>query len=222
MFEEYRTYKDGIEISNLGNVRKDGKELEQHKGEYYFYICIGGIPVRVHTMVGKCFPEICGGPILFGHYHHLNHNPLDNRAENIKCITNSEHIRLHKLEDGVSISVKAYDKNGVFVGRWDSKTQAAEATGADYRHISEIIEGESNRYTTGNLCWFKEDTPEEDVVEFIEQLPRKNKVTTKKRKRKHKMTEKEKKEYQKKYYQLNKEKRKEYQMEYYRKKKASA
>ena len=167
MFEEYRTYKDGVEVSNLGNVRKDGKELEQHKGEYYFYICIGGIPVRVHTMVGKCFPDICGEPIKNGHYHHINHNQLDNRAENIRCISNSEHKRLHQIEDGVSVAVKAYDKDGNFVGRWDSKQEAAQNTPADYRHISEIISGKYRRFTAGGLFWFKDETSEEEVVDFI-------------------------------------------------------
>ena len=167
MFEEYRTYKDGVEVSNLGNVRKDGKELEQHKDEYYFYICIGGIQVRVHTMVGKCFPEICGEPIKNGHYHHINHNQLDNRAENIRCISNSEHKRLHQIEDGVSVAVKAYDKDGNFVGRWDSMLQAAKATGVDYRHIANIILNKERRFTAGKLYWFKQSVSEIEVQEKI-------------------------------------------------------
>ena len=167
MTEEYRVYEKDIEVSNLGNVRKAGVPMKQFKNEYYYYVIIGNKPVRVHTMVGKCFPEICGEPILFGHYHHINHNQLDNRAENIRSISNSEHKRIHQVEGGVSIAVKAYDKNGKFIGRWDSKTQAAEATGAQYRHISAIIDGKVRRFTAGKLFWFKESVSEEEVQKKI-------------------------------------------------------
>lgn len=170
--EEYRHFNKKIEVSNLGNVKINGIIASLHKDKFYYYICDGAYPIRVHTMVGRCFPEICGEYIPNGHYHHINHNQLDNRAENLRCISNSEHKRLHQVEDGVSVAVKAYDKNGQFVGRWDSMMQAAEATGqGDHRHISEIINHpERGRYTAGKLYWFKEDTPEEEVSKKIVQI----------------------------------------------------
>lgn len=169
MKEEYRRYNETYEVSDLGNVKKDGVVLNKlPKDEYYYYVVSNGKPVRVHNMVGECFPEICGEKILFGHYHHLNHNQLDNRAENIRCISASEHRKLHQIEDGVSVSVKAYDKNGKFVGRWDSMLQAAQATGqGDHRHIRAIIKGTSRRFTAAKLFWFKADTPEEEVQKKI-------------------------------------------------------
>ena len=215
MIEEYRIYTKDIEVSNLGNVRKGGEPMEQHMGKYYYYVVIGGKTVRVHNMVGECFPEICGEKIMFGHYHHLNHNQLDNRAENIRCISNSEHRKLHQIEDGVSIAVKAYDKNGNFVGRWDSKTQAAESTGADYRHITNIINGNSGRYTAGKLFWFKDESTEEEIRDIIRRVTFKKSAALKERKKRKILTEEEKKTYQKTYYQLNKEKRITYQKEYY-------
>lgn len=169
--EEFRSYNERIEVSNLGNVRKHGELVKLCKDEFYYYVCDEGTPVRVHTMVGKCFPEICGEPILFGHYHHLNHNQLDNRAENIRCITNSEYKRLHQIEDGISIAVKAYNKNGVLVGTWDSQTEAAKATGQqDHRHIRQILKGSSGRFTAAGLYWFRADVPEEEVQERIVEI----------------------------------------------------
>lgn len=170
MTEEYRRFNKRFEVSNLGNVKKDGENITPLMGEYYLYVLDGAVSIRVHTMVGECFPEICGEKIMFGHYHHLNHNKLDNRAENIRSISNSEHKRLHQIEDGVSVAVKAYDKEGNLVGKWDSKTQAAEATGVDYRHITEIILGKGNRHTAGGLYWFREDEPDDIIKDGFSKM----------------------------------------------------
>lgn len=171
MQEEFRRFNKRFEVSNLGNVKKDGELVEPGKDKFYYYVSDGKMPIRVHTMVGKCFPEICGEHIPNGQYHHINHNQLDNRAENIRCISNSEHKRLHQIEDGVSVPVKAYNKEGELVGRWDSKWDAAANTEADYRHITDIINHpERRRFTAGGLFWFKEDTPEEEVQEKIKDM----------------------------------------------------
>lgn len=168
MAEIFRKYDEQFEVSNMGNVKKNGELVIQFKDNYYYNVAINGKPVRVHNMVGKCFPEICGEFHKYYHYHHKNRNQLDNRAENIICLSPSEHRRIHQFEDGVSVPVKAYDKNGVLVGRWDSKMQAAEATGVQYRHISNIISKRERRFTAGKLYWFTEETPEEEVRSFIE------------------------------------------------------
>lgn len=167
MSEVYRKYKKGIEVSNMGNVKKDGVLLEKHSGEVYDFVCFDGKQERIHILVASCFPDICGKMFLYCHVHHINRNQRDNRAENLTCISASEHKKIHQKEDGVSVPVKAYDLEGNYVGRWDSKGQAAEATPADYRHISEIIEGKVRRFTAGGLFWFKEEVPEEEVQEII-------------------------------------------------------
>ena len=167
MQEEFRYYKDGFEVSNLGNVMKNGKLVKLVIDKYYYCFFNDGKPERVHTIVGRLFPEICGEWHKHYHYHHLNRNQLDNRAENIVCLSPSEHKRLHQLEDGVSVGVKAYDKDGNFVGEWDSKLQAAEATGIDYRHISNIIIGKERRFTAGKLYWFNKELTDEEIRKKI-------------------------------------------------------
>ena len=174
MLEEYRRFNEEIEVSNLGNVKRNGEIMPQYKDEYYYNVTIDGKPVRVHTLVGKLFPDICGEFHKYYHYHHLNRNQLDNRAENIKCLSPSEHRKLHQLEDGVSVPVKAYDLQGNKVGEWDSQTQAAKATGqSDHSHIKAIIKGEERRFTAAKLYWFKKDTPEEVVKKTIEEYQKK-------------------------------------------------
>ena len=174
MIEEYRRLNEEIEVSNLGNVKKNGEIIHQSKDKYYYCVVIDGKSVRVHTLVGKLFPDICGEWHKGYHYHHLNRNQLDNRAENIVCLSNSEHRKLHQLEDGVSVPVKAYDLNGNKVGEWNSQTEAAIATGqSDHRHIRAIIKGEERRFTAAKLYWFKKDTPEEIVKKTIEEYQKK-------------------------------------------------
>ena len=167
MTEEFRKYDDRIEGSNLGRIKKDGELIEPCQGKVYDYVVVDGIPLRVHNIIGELFPEICGEHNNL-HLHHINHNQRDNRAENLVYLTNSEHHRLHQQEDGVSVPVKAYDEFGNYVGRWDSKCQAAEATGVDYRHISEMVNKEKGRLTAGGYVWFKEDAAEDEVASRLE------------------------------------------------------
>lgn len=35
------------------------------------------------------------------HVHHINHNKADNRIENLKVVTGSEHLKVHALENGL-------------------------------------------------------------------------------------------------------------------------
>lgn len=170
--EEYRNYNENYEVSNLGNVKKNGVLVKPTLGEYYYCVFINNKPERIQVMVGKCFPEICGEWHKHYHYHHINRNQLDNRAENIVCLSPREHKRLHQVEDGVSVGVKAYNKNGDYVGQWESKKQAAEATGIDYRHITDIILGKTGRYTAGGYYWFRKDDglTEDEIKQKIIEL----------------------------------------------------
>ena len=167
MVEEFRSYNDRIEVSNLGTVKRDGEIIEPYHSEYYDYIVIGGEVVRVHIMVGELFPEICGEHDKRMNLHHVNHNPRDNRASNLVWLLPSAHRRLHQSEDGISVGVKAYDQEGNYIGQWESKTQAARETGVDYRHISEVVNGSTYRKTAGGYVWFKVNTTEEDVDKVL-------------------------------------------------------
>lgn len=168
--EEYRKYDDVFEVSNLGNVRKNGVEVTPNKGDYYYYVSNGAKIIRVHEMVGHCFPEICGEWHKGYHFHHLNRNQLDNRAENIVCLSPSEHQRLHKHEDGVSVGVRAYDKEGNFVGQWESKCQAAEATGISYRHITGAVYRKWGRYTAGGYYWFLDTVSDDEAHRLMVEI----------------------------------------------------
>lgn len=168
MEELFRKFKSGVEVSNLGNVRKKGEPVELNHDEYYDYFCLKGKQYRVHRVVGELFQEICGKKIPYGHVHHKNHNQRDNRAENLIWLTASEHKRLHQLEDGVAKRVVAYKPNGDKVGEWASMTEAQNATGAHQTHIGRCLRGE--RYTAGGLIWAYSGSTEEEVTEKINQV----------------------------------------------------
>lgn len=171
MVEVYKRISKHYEVSSLGNVKRDGELFIPLKDTYYYYLIINGKSQRLHMLIARAFPEIFGEVPKGYHIHHINGNQLDNRLENLLVLSPAEHKRLHQKEDGVSIPVKAarLTENGNYeiVGQWDSKSQAAAATGADYRHICEIIEGKIRRFTAGGYFWFRADASREKIEKII-------------------------------------------------------
>lgn len=167
MTEDFRKFNEQYEVSNLGNVKKDGQLIKPCSGKKYDYVTYKGKMLRIHEMVGKCFPEICGENDSRLHLHHINGNSKDNRAENLIRITPEDHKKLHQEENDISVPVKAYDLDGKYVGRWDSKTQAAKDMDVDYRHISEMVNNTPGRHSAGGFVWFREDATPEEVAEKL-------------------------------------------------------
>lgn len=175
MTEVFRKVNDRIEVSDLGRVRRNGVIVEPCHTESYDYIYVDSKHryQRVHVLVAQQFPEICGEWQKYSHVHHQNGNVTDNRAENLVCISPSEHKRIHQKAAGVSKGVKAYKVKGSVVekiGEWDSITQASIATGVDNRHIKNILSGKERRFTAGGYWWFLADEPEENISKKIFEL----------------------------------------------------
>lgn len=167
MVEVFRQYNEKCEVSNLGRVRYNGELLIEHIGEPYNYVLFENKQYRIHQLVGIMFPDICGVYKKYYHLHHLNRNQKDNRAENIVCLSPSNHRKLHIKEDGISVSVVAYNKNGEKVGRWDSIWEASEELSVSYRHINNIVNGRERRFTAGGYYWFKEGMTDEEIKDHI-------------------------------------------------------
>ena len=75
--------------AHLGNPIASGRPKKP-------YLVVRGRD-RTQAIVHRVCWEYYHGPIPSGHVvHHENGNTLDNRVENLACMTPSEHARLHK------------------------------------------------------------------------------------------------------------------------------
>lgn len=93
-------YRDGKIYWKIRRPRVTiGKEAGCIKAKGYKYVCIDGVQYRVHRVIylmhhGEC-PELID---------HDDNNPLNNKIENLKPLTNSENltkipIRITKVKD---------------------------------------------------------------------------------------------------------------------------
>lgn len=91
---------EGINVSNLGNVQG---ETRSHNG---YLEVVGYSHKYVHILVGKAFCGWFDGCNV----HHINGDKYDNRAENIECLTPSEHQDRHREQ-------KAEISSTLFLGK---------------------------------------------------------------------------------------------------------
>ena len=63
----------------------------------YRILQVDGKPIKEHRYVMEKHLQRKLSPEEF--VHHKNHNPLDNRIENLEIMSRGEHSRLHRLEE---------------------------------------------------------------------------------------------------------------------------
>lgn len=116
--------------------------------------------ILVYRLVAKAFPEICGEWFDDCHVHHLNEDPTDNRAENLKVMSAEEHKKLDhpqkrqklsELNKGKHLSEETknklmkpiiqYSLLGEFIKEWNSVTEAAEHLCKPLTNISSCLTG---------------------------------------------------------------------------------
>lgn len=97
--EEWRQVKEfpNYYISNNNGWKRNGQEIKGCISKGYRYVSVGKHTHSqlFHILVAKAFPEICGEWYKGCYVHHINHNRMDNRPENLVVLTASEHSKLH-------------------------------------------------------------------------------------------------------------------------------
>lgn len=164
-------------VSTLGRVKSfdynhTGKEYitygSFHKANGYMrmYLYKNGkrFEKRIHRLVARAFPEICGKWFKGCHVNHKNEIKTDNRAENLEICsasyncnygTRNERISKTKIEKGIKGKpTLQYSLDGDFIARFKSARQAANIVfSKEYMQagISKCCRGEQS--TAGGFVW---------------------------------------------------------------------
>lgn len=160
------------EISNKNGFRNITRNA-QPKGRLshgYRVVGLGKIigEYGFHVLVAQAFPEICGEYFEGCHVHHINHNKLDNRPENLIVISSSEHSKIHfKGENNPrygdhrkmpniskALSGKVYKEkwkpiiqlslNGEIIKKWEGLNSINKELGYSKGNISSCCNGKLN------------------------------------------------------------------------------
>ena len=94
----------------------------------------------VHVLVAKAFiPNPLGLDVV----HHIDHNPQNNKVENLVWMSREAHDRLHRGEqtEKLSMTVYQYTLDGELVNTWKSAKEASRQTSFAQSHISHCCNG---------------------------------------------------------------------------------
>lgn len=148
----YNVTYDGTIISYRRN--KKGKKIKLHdSGQNHLMIEIKDKESRiikyVHDIVWESFnrkpvPSNCV-------VHHKDKNPLNNRLDNLECISRSKHVSDHK-----SIKIIQCDLQGNPIREWDSAKIVQDKLGIFRSTICCCLKGKS--HTAGGFKWKYKDS----------------------------------------------------------------
>lgn len=126
--EEWREiigYNGKYIVSNYGRVKNCKTNNYLGHGKNYKYACLNGKQIFVHRLVGRAFPEICGEWFDGCEIDHIDGNPSNNRAENLKVCTHLENMRNPiALAKHRNISEETRQK----MSKWQKGRKATEET----------------------------------------------------------------------------------------------
>jgi hypothetical protein len=192
--EEWRDvlgFEELYQVSNLGKVRtiKNGEaemsQQENRNGYMTVHLRNKGVERRamVHRLVAEAF---ISNPDELRDVNHKNGDKSDNRVENLEWVSHSDNMTHSFRELGENVRhIVQLSLDGVLIDRWNSITEAAEATGICRTDIGACCRGE--RTMAGAFEWKYEEDYEEPkgsaldlmiltLTNFIENEPDEDKV----------------------------------------------
>lgn len=166
--EEWRDvlgFEELYQVSNLGKVRtiKNGEaemsQQENRNGYMTVHLRNKGVERRamVHRLVAEAF---ISNPDELRDVNHKNGDKSDNRVENLEWASHSDNMTHSFRELGKNVRhIVQLSLDGVLIDRWNSITEAAEATGICRTDIGACCRGE--RTMAGAFDWKYEEDYEE-------------------------------------------------------------
>jgi|694.fasta_scaffold06677_26 hypothetical protein len=158
--ENWKNIED-LEVSNLGNFRRNGIILKQYEHRYLFVMLLGSKIKSSHRLIALAFilnPE--NKPYI----NHKDGNKLNNRIDNLEWVTAKENTN-HALKTGLQIRHKGkkcfhYGKRGGEANRakkvldtsnnkiYDSLKDVVKDSIYSYKNLSRQLTGERKNKTT--------------------------------------------------------------------------
>jgi len=145
---------NGFEISNYGKVKSTdkvvfrkngrphtvkGKLLSQSVDDRGYLRCSAG---KIHKLVAKAFIP---NPNNYTVVHHKDHNKLNNNADNLEWIDETEHNRSHGGQHHCK-TVYQYTLDNKLIKTYISTQEAARENNIDYSNIARCCRGEQESY----------------------------------------------------------------------------
>lgn len=170
---------DGILVRSNGEDFFDAKTFKRFKkyknknreGRRTVIIPGGnGKRISTYVLVAKAFPEICGEWFEGCEVHHLDRNPSNDKADNLKVLSAEEHRKLHGpelVEISKEINSKRtaqYTLSGNLIAVYKSSAEAANAMNVSRSAIRNVTCGVNS--TCEDYIW-KSFEADEEIPEFI-------------------------------------------------------
>ena len=165
MIEEFKDivipgYEGLYQVSNLGRVRSIKRKIFVKPNvdpAGYWKVCLTNHNHKwrqyaIHRLVASAFiPNPTGFPAV----NHKDECKSNNCVDNLMWCTHRQNTNWgtcrSKISKAISKQVDQYTKDGTFVKRWKSMTEAAKALKLPISEISKCTR--TTRYTSGGFHW---------------------------------------------------------------------
>ena len=162
-------YEGLYQVSNYGRVKSlnykcTGKERilkTSIGGSDHLKVTLSkngkGKHIYVHILIAVAFIP---NPHNYNVVHHIDHNPLNNRVENLIWINHKRHIIEHKGK-----IVYQYTLDGELVAVWETASEAAKLLGYNLTEIAHCCNG--GYFDKSRNKWHKRETYKGYIWSYI-------------------------------------------------------